>query len=359
MKKLLKLSLTLIFFQSIYIQAQEINDSIIYSKVFLKSGEIYMGKVMNYSNNETSINDWNIGLITIKNKSIKKTEEFRKNDLITINLTDGSVYNRKLIQINAQNIEIADTNNKIIGIPRFMIQNIEHKALDRYSTQNPNSTRYFFAPSAIPLKKGEGYYQNAYLLANSVNYGFSRNFTLGGGVIIPILFYATPKFGFQVAEKICVGGGAIVATTIIPNAIISGGIPFGVFTFGNSETNITLGTGYGLLWDESSFESTNYPITTLNGMVRLSNSIQLVVENWIIPISIQHEEYGYVNDDDDIWIPYDRVKTYKTKELIMALSAGMRILIGKNMTVDFAPIYLRTPDTNGLVVPYLDFVYKF
>ena len=36
-----------------------------------------------------------------------------------------------------------------------------------YWFPNPNATRYLFAPSAIPLKKGEGYYQNTYLILNS------------------------------------------------------------------------------------------------------------------------------------------------------------------------------------------------
>lgn len=46
--------------------------------------------------------------------------------------------------------------------------------------RNPNATRYLFAPSAIPLKKGEGYYQNFYILGNAVNYGITDNFSLGG-----------------------------------------------------------------------------------------------------------------------------------------------------------------------------------
>jgi hypothetical protein len=48
----------------------------------------------------------------------------------------------------------------------------------QYWFENPNATRYLFGPTAIPLKKGEGYYQNTYIILQSFNIGVSNNFSI-------------------------------------------------------------------------------------------------------------------------------------------------------------------------------------
>ena len=50
-----------------------------------------------------------------------------------------------------------------------------------YWYPNPNSTRYLIGPTAIPLKAGEGYYQNIDLLLNSFNVGVTDFLSIGGG----------------------------------------------------------------------------------------------------------------------------------------------------------------------------------
>ena len=43
--------------------------------------------------------------------------------------------------------------------------------------------QFVTAMKSIGLKKGEAYYQNAYVLANSVNIGITDNISLGGGIL--------------------------------------------------------------------------------------------------------------------------------------------------------------------------------
>src|SRR5687768_10717265 len=69
-----------------------------------------------------------------------------------------------------------------------------------YWFPNPNATRYLIGPSAIPLKAGEGYYQNIYLVLNSFNVGLTDFLSFGGGfelistfVAGEPIFYMTPK----------------------------------------------------------------------------------------------------------------------------------------------------------------------
>ena len=44
---------------------------------------------------------------------------------------------------------------------------------------NPQSSRYFFAPSGIQLRQGDGYFQSNIAL-NSVSLGVTENITIGG-----------------------------------------------------------------------------------------------------------------------------------------------------------------------------------
>ncbi|HYO23040.1 MAG TPA: hypothetical protein VER36_11595, partial [Flavisolibacter sp.] len=83
---------------------------------------------------------------------------------------------------------------------------------------NPRPTNYFFWPSAINLKKGEGYYLNNMLFLNSVYYGVTDNISLGAGIEFlslfsgtPILFFS-PKITFPVGKNFHAGGGLLLFT---------------------------------------------------------------------------------------------------------------------------------------------------
>lgn len=316
----------------------------VFSKFYLDNDEVYIGREIVQNDTNLILAEWHLGKIEVDKKQINSQEDFRLQDSIQVELVDGSRYYGRLLEADSFRIRIQHKTGSLLFFTSQMqtCSRIE----ETEKPDNPNSTRYFFAPSAIPLEKGAGYYQNAYLLMNSVNFGLSPHLSLGGGVIIPLAFYITPKISYQAFKNVYLGAGFIAASTFIPESIMSGGIPFGLFTYGNEVNNATLGVGYGLIWVEGEYDHTQYPITTLNGMLRLSNRIVLVTENWLIPIRQKH----YVDE-------FEEVYTYSSDEFYMALSAGLRIRVGKKSTVDFAPVLLQTEET--LVLPYLDFVYKF
>ena len=153
---------------------------------------------------------------------------------------------------------------------------------------NPQSTRYFWGPNGYGLKKGEGYYQNIYVLWNQFTYGITDNFSLGGGVIPLFLFggptpvFATAKFSIPIQkDKINLGGGVIAGTIIGEDADIGGlGILYGVSTFGTPDNNVTLGLGYGF----ADGEWASSPLINLCGLFRLSSRFYFITENYYINI---------------------------------------------------------------------------
>ena len=92
-------------------------------------------------------------------------------------LQNSGIYEDEVLEIDESSFLI---NTLLLGkmrISKTDILNITYISADevglmtsgksnRSGVINPQSTRYFFAPSAMQLKKGEGYYQNAWLLYN-------------------------------------------------------------------------------------------------------------------------------------------------------------------------------------------------
>lgn len=211
-----------------------------------------------------------------------------------------------------------------------------------YWFRNPHATRYFFAPSAFNLKKGEGYYQNTYLFLNSFNVGVTNHFSIGGGVEFISLFgsmaggdfqpifFITPKVSFEATKNFRYGFGVFYLN--VPDLFEEGregaGISYAMGTYGNENRNITFGSGFS--FTESGFD--NNPVFTLCGMSRFTKRTAFVSENWII---------------------------YDGKETVGLYSYGFRFF-GTKMAVDLGFINNRDiADVLLLGIPYVDFTIKF
>ncbi|OQX80723.1 MAG: hypothetical protein B6D61_01665 [Bacteroidetes bacterium 4484_249] len=261
-----------------------------------------------------------------------------------LKLTDGTEVIGTLIEQTATEMRIATENFGEVTILKTKIKktkilNESDFVKGEYWFENPNSTRYFFAPSAHTLEPGEGYYQNTYLILQSFNVGITRNISFGGGFEITSLFglgddgpnpifYLTPKAGFKVAENVRAGVGVLYATVPDDDSRMGLGIMYGITTYGNIDNNITLGLGWG--YSEAEFH--NRPVITLSGMSRISKRVMFVSENWIIP---DGEKYMAI------------------------FSYGIRFF-GERISVDLG--FINNKDIIEEIVigiPYVDFVVKF
>ena len=263
-----------------------------------------------------------------------------------IELKDGSEFIGTIISLDSTVLEI-----KTSSIPKIQIyvetikkmNVIENKMEFKGATAipNPHPTRYFFAPSAYNLAKGEKYYQNSDLLLHSVNVGVTDHFSIGAGLEListfatigkdwsPIFFF-TPKIGYQVVENLNVGAG-VLFVYMGPLASLganttSFNMEYGLVTYGNKENNVTLGMSTTLQGGKFLFNGA--PIT-VNGMFRMGRKTTFITENWILP------KVGSV------------------------FSYGVRFF-GSKMSVDVG--FLNNKDIAKVLfigIPYLDFVVKF
>ena len=216
-----------------------------------------------------------------QNDSIAQADTLKMNQRVNVTMKNGDDFSGTIIKMDKEIIELKTAN----GIMQLIASNVKSiKPVDmnqRFSFANPHDTRYFFGPSAIPLEKGEGYYQNIFVLFNFANYGITENLSIGGGfeflstITGSPIWFLTPKLGFQVADNVYIGGGAIVAGFASEGFATLG---YGAFTLGHADTNISLGVGYGIFEGEIS----DSPAIMLSGTHRVSNSISLLSENYLL-----------------------------------------------------------------------------
>lgn len=207
-------------------------------------------------------------------------------------------------------------------------EEIESSGGDETFQVSNHNTRYFFAPSAYNLREGELYYNTVYFLLHDIQYGLSDNFSIGIGTsVIGIPIYLTPKVSFPIGEKSAFAlGDMFIMGTYGTDAL--GNLLYGNFSTGGVQGNTSLGLGY-LLTNESDITAkTSSIVFNLSGMVRASNFIYLLTENYIFGVNTrQWAYYEQYNQATDTWI-------YGNEEYVQKLwlwygVAGFRI-INKN-----------------------------
>lgn len=259
--------------------------------------------------------------------------------MVIIETQDGNRFTGKIINQDSEKIVLLTENLGEIAVQK---KNIKTQALIHASRMkngewwfdNPQSSRYFWAPNGYGLKKGEGYYQNIWVLWNQFAYGITNNFSIGGTIIPAFLFggaptpvFISPKFSIPVdKDKFNLGAGALIGT-ILGEDNTTFGLVYGVSTFGSPDGNISFGLGYGFGGGEWS----SSPLINISGMKRLSSRWYFLSENYIMGID---GETGGV------------------------ISGGARWII-KKAALDFGLFIPIGTDDVLLVLPWLGFTIPF
>jgi len=209
---------------------------------------------------------------------------------VTVKMNNGEEFVGDVIKQD-DDILILNSKNGELKIKVIQIKKIEEYTYEGdFLFPSSHATRYFFGPSAIPLKKGKGYYHNVYLVGNFVNVGITDNFSFGGGLEFfstvygrPI-YFLTPKVGFEVKENVHVGGGFLTAGMVGEGNVTMG---YGVSTLGSSDKNASFGMGFGVADDDLGVTF------VFSGTTRVSNSIALLTENYVFKNS-QNTNNSYI-----------------------------------------------------------------
>ncbi|EMR01164.1 hypothetical protein [Cesiribacter andamanensis] len=211
--------------------------------------------------------------------------------LYRVQTLDGNEYVGAILEQNEEFILLRTRNLGEITIARKDIRSITPIRPTQVVSgeiwfENPQSTRYFWSPNGYGLKRGEGYYQNVWILFNQASIGITDNISMGVGTVPLFLFagtsspvWITPKVSVPVSgDKVALGAGALLGT-VLGEEGTGFGILYGIGTVGSRDKNASVGVGYAFAGGEMA----NSPVITLSGMLRVGKGGYLLTENYIIP----------------------------------------------------------------------------
>lgn len=223
-------------------------------------------------------------------------QEHKSPLLFRVETKDGNGYTGELLSSDSVKVRIKAENLGEITLFHKEIKTMvavgAGKVVEgQFWMANPQSTRYFISPNGYGLKKGEGYYQNIWVLFNSFAVGLSDNVSIGGGMVPLFLLGGTPtpawislKASIPVRKDFFNLGAGVLAGTALGENNGGFGIFYGLATLGSRDKNISLGAGFG--FSEGSLSSS--PMLNLNGMLRVGARSYLIAESYLFPNGSNH-----------------------------------------------------------------------
>ena len=231
-----------------------------------------------------------IGLMLLLASVCCSAQEQADTTIYRIEIRDGNIYTGRIVAQDSLKIIFQSDHLGQIHIQRARIKEMHPLEQDKikdgtYWFENPQATRYFYSPNGYALKKGEGYYQNVWVLFNSFAVGITDHISFGAGLVPLFLFagaptpvWVTPKLSIPISlDKVNLGAGALMGS-IVGEERAGFGIVYGITTFGSKDQNVSLGLGYGY----ASGEWTRSPMLNLNAMIRIGARGYLLTENYFL-----------------------------------------------------------------------------
>ena len=245
---------------------------------------------------------------------------------------------------------------------------------DTVIKENEHASRYFFAPSAYNLKKGELYGATNYFLAYDFQYGITDNFSFGMcSTIAAIQFYITPKLSFKVGEKsrVSVGDMLVLGTW---GTQFTMNLAYGVYTYGSSNSNVSLGLAYLTSSGADLDTKLSQPVINLSAMGRLSPFMYIVSENYFSMGNSTGFSTEYTNTGGAVNYKYDKssniamgalgFRFINKKRDVQSIQFGLAYFINSK-TIKYlngkpSQVWnIEQSVTNQFFIPTLSLFYKF
>lgn len=247
-----------------------------------------------------------------------------------VRLAEGNLVVGRVVAASADRVTIETANGTRLDVARDQIQGAreaEGRVVDgAYWFEDPNHTRLsLISPTGRSLGQGEGYVSSFWVVFPFVAYGVTDHFTVAGGTpIVPDLIgrvlYVAPKLRVAGSERANFSLGALSFFVTEEATSGTGGIAYGVGTWGSKDRSLTAGAGWAYALGDGESWASNRPAILLGGDTRISRSAKLVTENFFIPgesgtllsasirlfgerLAVDFGIAGFVSDGDFNWFP--------------------------------------------------------
>lgn len=171
----------------------------------------------------------------------------------------------------------------IIENPREMVVQLDEKTeeVKADTLESEHDSRYFFAPTALPLRKRELYYNSLYFLLHDIQYGITNRLTIGmGTTVIGLPVYFTGKYSIPIQENSHLAfGDMLILGTYGTNFF--GNLAFATYTYGNSHSNFSIGGGHLYFNPNDNSRKSSSVVGNISGIYQAGKYFYLLTENYL------------------------------------------------------------------------------
>ena len=254
--------------------------------------------------------------------------------LDVVELNDGTVIKGTIMETKPNEYIKIKSGDNIFVYQMNQINLIKKEEIKGYKYQDPNSSRYFFAPSATPIGKENSYIRTTWLFIPSYGWGFSGNISTeigmsvfpGAGIEDQLKIFSFKYSSTDIDKKWQSSYGMLYLGQIEGGA----GFIFSSFTSGDDDKNFSITPGLAYFRNENEFNFAENLTLVLSYKNRVSNSLSLITENWIL-----------LNSDQTVVIS----------------NSGFRFF-SRRLSVDFSWPFFMSSEGSGIGFPLFTFSYK-
>jgi len=219
--------------------------------------------------------------------AVRHTLQQSLGEIVRIRTTGGGEFQGKLLAVEAERIEIQDSEGLVLQIVASEITEvltIDPAAKAETYYQDAAANKLILMPVGFGMEPGALHIADQEIVMVSMSYGVSRAFSLWGAVSIPGLLL-NARFSFEPREKIGLSLGSFAGLVFFQPVFIA--LPYGIASFGSLNRNFTIGLGGALVygWESGVPDSDYYLLggtTAIGGRIVLSQTTSIVTENWIV-----------------------------------------------------------------------------
>tara|TARA_Y100000589_G_C27069087_1_gene594596 strand:- start:164 stop:1057 length:894 start_codon:yes stop_codon:yes gene_type:complete len=252
-----------------------------------------------------------------------------------IYLKDGSIVKGTIIETKPNKYIKIKSDDNIFVYNMEEIDVIKKEEIEGYAYKDPNSSRYFFAPTAIPIGKDNSYIRTTWLFFPSYGSALSKNISTEIGIsVLPgaSLEDQLKQFSYKYSlEKKDNKWRSSFGFLYLGGFEGGGGFIFGSFTTGNEDKNFSVTPGLAYMRNKEEVKFAENLTLVLSAKNRVSKSLSLISENWF-----------FFSSDDTMIIS----------------NSGFRFF-GKQLSVDFSWPFFFSVEGSGIGLPLFTFSYKF
>ena len=284
-------------------------------EVHMNDGSVFRGTLLSMSDSQLSLDSLPRLKLTLELAQVKRMEDRSDAGLsgLTLRMVGGSSMHGDVMSVGSERLRVrlAGAQGAVgatVEVQRSDVlevqvrqasaspaasaligQPIGELAGSRVALVPSHRTRYLYAPTAMPLREGEGYFSQKQLLFSAAAVGVTDQFSMLFGSVLPALLFGgadgangiiAAKYAWNPSKHIHL---ALATEVLMLPDIETIGLAGGVITWGDYHDHMSILASVPYSFNGNTFQSGSF-LFTVAGSLRTGKRWALVTENWLVGV---------------------------------------------------------------------------